>query len=221
MKSESAAIKRLINTKSEVSSHYLIKKNGEINSLVPDLYIAWHAGISSWKGIKSLNKYSIGIEITNPGHINNYKKFSKKQINSILKLTKFLIKKYKIQPQNILGHSDIAPYRKIDPGISFPWLLLEQKKLAFEIKKINMKHLNKFLIKKWYKKYNFSKKKILLFMLSFIGYDVRIAYKNKSNLDKIIYAYTSRFKHYNKNKKNIFYIVEVHFFNILLTKLKK
>ena len=58
-------------------------------------------------------------------------------------------------------------------------------------------------------------------MLSFIGYDVRIAYKNKSNLDKIIYAYTSRFKHYNKNKKNIFYIVEVHFFNILLTKLKK
>ena len=69
-------------------------------------------GISSWKGIKSLNKYSIGIEITNPGHVYNYKNFSLKQINSILKLTKFLIKKYKIQPQNILGHSDIAPYRK-------------------------------------------------------------------------------------------------------------
>ena len=89
--------------------------------MVPDLYIAWHAGKSRWKHYKSLNINSIGLEISNPGHDHNYKKFSKKQINSILKLTKFLIKKYKIQPQNILGHSDIAPYRKKDPGEKFPW----------------------------------------------------------------------------------------------------
>ena len=79
MKRESDAIKDLQN-KSEVSSHYLIKNNGEIVVMVPDLYIAWHAGISSWKNYKSLNKNSIGIEISNPGHEFNYKKFSKKQI---------------------------------------------------------------------------------------------------------------------------------------------
>ena len=75
MKKETDAIKKLTNFKSKVSSHYFIKKNGEILTLVPDLYIAWHAGISSWKNYKSLNKYSIGIEISNPGHEYKYKKF--------------------------------------------------------------------------------------------------------------------------------------------------
>src|SRR5210317_2424756 len=108
MKKESEAIKRLTNIQSEVSSHYLIKKNGDIVVMVPDLYVAWHAGKSSWKSFKSLNKNSIGIEISNPGHNFNYKRFSKKQIGSIKKLSKFLIKKYKINQKNILGHSDIA-----------------------------------------------------------------------------------------------------------------
>ena len=96
MKNESEAISRLTNIQSEVSCHYLIKKNGEIVKLVPDLYTAWHAGKSSWKGFKSLNQNSIGIEITNPGHEFGYKKFSKKQISCLLKLSKFLIKKYRI-----------------------------------------------------------------------------------------------------------------------------
>ena len=130
MKKESSAISRLINIQSEVSSHYLIKRSGEIITLVPDLYIAWHAGKSSWKKYKSLNKNSIGIEITNPGHEFNYKKFSKKQISSVIKLSKFLIKKYKISCNNILGHSDIAPYRKKDPGEKFPWRYLSQKKVG-------------------------------------------------------------------------------------------
>ncbi|MDC0455191.1 N-acetylmuramoyl-L-alanine amidase, partial [Candidatus Pelagibacter sp.] len=108
MKKESEAINRLTDPYSKVSSHYLVKNNGEIVALVPDLYVAWHAGISSWKKINSLNKNSIGIEICNPGHNINYKKFSKKQIRSILKLSKFLIKNYKINKKNILGHSDIA-----------------------------------------------------------------------------------------------------------------
>ena len=68
MKKENQAITRLTNSKSKVSSHYLIKNNGEILTLVPDLYVAWHAGVSSWKNYKSINKYSIGIEISNPGH---------------------------------------------------------------------------------------------------------------------------------------------------------
>ena len=130
MQKESAAINRLTNIQSEVSCHYLIKNNGEIIKIVPDLFIAWHAGKSSWKNYKSLNQNSIGIEITNPGHEHGYKKFTKKQIFSLLKLTKFLIKKYKISPKNILGHSDIAAQRKKDPGEKFPWEHLSKNKIG-------------------------------------------------------------------------------------------
>jgi N-acetylmuramoyl-L-alanine amidase len=104
MSTEKAAIKRLTNIRSEVSSHYLINQTGKIINLVPDLYIAWHAGRSKWKKYESLNKNSIGIEITNPGHSFGYKKFPKQQILSLIQLTKFLIRKYKINKKNILGH---------------------------------------------------------------------------------------------------------------------
>jgi N-acetylmuramoyl-L-alanine amidase len=131
MRTEKAAIKRLIDIKSEVSSHYLINQKGEIITLVPNLYIAWHAGKSRWKNYESLNKNSIGIEITNPGHSFMYKKFSKQQILSLIKLTKFLINKYKINKKNILGHSDIAPERKKDPGEKFPWQNLSKYKIGY------------------------------------------------------------------------------------------
>ena len=130
MRNESEAINRLTNIQSEVSCHYLIKNNGEIVKIVPDLYIAWHAGKSLWRSFKSLNKNSVGIEITNQGHEWGYKKFSKKQISSVLKLSKFLIKKYNINSKNILGHSDIAPERKKDPGEKFPWKYLSQNKVG-------------------------------------------------------------------------------------------
>ena len=130
MKSESNALKRLTDIQSEVSCHYLIKNNGEIVKIVPDLYISWHAGESSWKNYKSLNQNSIGIEITNPGHEHGYKKFTKKQIISLLKLSRFLIKKYKINPKNILGHSDIAVLRKKDPGEKFPWEYLSKNRIG-------------------------------------------------------------------------------------------
>ena len=130
MKSESDALKRLTDIQSEVSCHYLIKNNGEIVKIVPDLYIAWHAGKSSWKNYKSLNQNSIGIEITNPGHEYGYKNFTQKQITTLVKLSKFLIKKYKINPKNILGHSDIAALRKKDPGEKFPWEYLAKNKIG-------------------------------------------------------------------------------------------
>tara|TARA_B100000767_G_C19557035_1_gene447431 strand:- start:33 stop:776 length:744 start_codon:yes stop_codon:yes gene_type:complete len=130
MKSESSAINKLTEIQSEVGCHYLIKNNGKIIKMVPDLYITWHAGKSSWKKFTNLNKDSIGIEITNPGHQFGYKKFSQKQISSLLKLSKFLIKKYKISPKNILGHSDIAPLRKKDPGEKFPWEYLSKNKIG-------------------------------------------------------------------------------------------
>ncbi len=145
MKKESDAIKKLTNFKSDVSCHHFIKNNGETFIMVPDLYIAWHAGESRWKNYKSLNRNSIGIEISNPGHEFNYKKFSNKQIQSIIKLSKILIKKYKIKSKNILGHSDIAPERKKDPGEKFPWKELSKQgigiwhSLSFQSLKKNRK----------------------------------------------------------------------------------
>ena len=130
MKKETSAIKRLCEEKSKVSAHYFIKKNGNILNLVPDLYEAWHAGKSRWKKDKFLNKCSIGIEIQNSGHDNNYEKFSVKQIKSTKKLLKSLIKLYRINYTNILGHSDIAPDRKKDPGEKFPWKEFARVKLA-------------------------------------------------------------------------------------------
>ena len=130
MKKESAAIKRLQDPKSKVSSHYLIKKNGQIINLVPDRYEAWHAGVSSWQNFKFLNKNSIGVEVTNPGHQHGYINFSSKQISSLKKLLNFLIKRYKIKKNCILGHSDISPGRKKDPGEKFPWELLSKNKIG-------------------------------------------------------------------------------------------
>ena len=131
MRREKVAIDYLLDEKSKVSSHYFIKRNGEILNLVPELYVAWHAGISSWRKYKSLNQHSIGIEISNPGHNYKYKTFSQRQIKSILNLSKYLIKKYKIKSKSILGHSDIAPNRKKDPGEKFPWKQFSKNKIGF------------------------------------------------------------------------------------------
>ena len=130
MKSEKEAINRLTDYKSKVSCHYFIKVDGTTLNMVPDLYISWHAGISKWKKYNALNKNSIGVEISNPGHDFIYKKFSQIQIVSIINLSKILIKKYKIKSKNILGHSDIAPTRKKDPGEKFPWKYLSKNKVG-------------------------------------------------------------------------------------------
>ena len=131
MKIESKAIERLVNPKSKVSTHYFIRNDGTIINMVPDEYVAWHAGLSNWKNFKSLNKYSIGVELSNPGHNHGYKNFSHKQIVSLTKLLKMFIKEYKIKKENILGHSDIAPLRKKDPGEKFPWKKLGKKRVSF------------------------------------------------------------------------------------------
>ena len=130
MKNEKIAIKHLSKIQSEVSTNYFIKRNGEIIIMVPDLYVAWHAGISQWEKYKFLNKHSIGIEISNPGHQFGYLSFSKKQIDSLIKLSRTLIKKYKIKKNHILGHSDVAPDRKMDPGEKFPWKILYRNNIG-------------------------------------------------------------------------------------------
>ena len=130
MQSERESLIRLCNPKLKVSCHYFIRKNGKILKLVDDYYTAWHAGKSYWKNYKNLNKNSIGIELVNKGHRYGYTNFGKKQINSLKKICKKIIKKYKIKKVNIVGHSDIAPLRKIDPGEKFPCKLLAKDKIG-------------------------------------------------------------------------------------------
>ena len=175
MSRELKAIERLCDSNSKVSSHYFIKNSGEVLNLVPDLYTAWHAGKSSWKKFKSLNKYSIGIEISNPGHDYGYKKFSSNQINSLIKLLRNLVKKYNIKKRNILGHSDVAPNRKKDPGEKFPWAILAKKKLC------NWHNLKDNQIKKKRNlKVNGYEEKIFLNNLYKIGYS-RISKSNRNS----------------------------------------
>lgn len=193
MKTEKAAINRLTDIESRVSAHYLIKQNGEIITLVPDLYTAWHAGKSVWKNYTSLNKDSIGIEIVNPGHDINYKKFSKIQLAALVRLSKFLIKKYRINSKNILGHSDIAPERKKDPGEKFPWKLLSKKKIGY------WHNLNQNeLIKNRNLKTSSKEKNLFLTNLFKIGYQKKFLYNsnfNRISFDQIISkAFQRRFR---------------------------
>tara|TARA_Y100000589_G_C26947865_1_gene545182 strand:+ start:126 stop:755 length:630 start_codon:yes stop_codon:yes gene_type:complete len=179
---QSDAIRRLCDQSSKVSSHYFITNNGKIIMMVPDLYQAWHAGVSEWKNFKSLNKYSIGIEINNPGHEYGYKNFNLKQIKSLKKLLKNLMKKYKIKKNNILGHSDIAPSRKKDPGEKFPWFDLSKSNLSYwhnlDMKKL--KDYRKIKLKLY-------EEKIFFKNLYKIGY-------SKINRTKLVKAFQRRFR---------------------------
>ncbi len=190
MKKESDSINRLQNPRSKVSSHYLIKKNGEILTLVPDLYEAWHAGLSNWKNYKYLNKNSIGIEITNPGHQHGYKSFSRKQIFSLKKLLISLIKKFKIKKKYILGHSDISPDRKKDPGEKFPWQKLANNGLVW------FHNLDSNKIKKFRKVKIFTKfeENIFLKNLYKIGYKKIEGLKLSKNVEYLTKAFQRRFR---------------------------
>ena len=187
MKNEKSALKRLYDRNSKVSSHYFIKKNGSIINLVPDRYVSWHAGISFWKKLKNINKYSIGIEIHNPGHQHGYKSFNKNQIIAIKYLSLKLAKKYNLKKKQYLAHSDIAPDRKKDPGEKFPWKLLSKYKIGVWhsidkkiLKKNRLKNTNNF------------EKRLFLDYLFRIGYYYK---RNKINsIFSVVKAFQRRFR---------------------------
>ena len=153
MQSEIESIRRLKSPKHKVSCHYLINRKGKITRMVEDKHIAWHAGKSRWKKFINLNKNSIGIELVNKGHQFGYEKFSRSQINSLIQLCKTLKKKYSIKKDDFLGHSDIAPLRKIDPGEKFPWKKLNHHKLGrwYKEKYFNFKIQKGFIKKLFFK----------------------------------------------------------------------
>ena len=122
-----AALERLTNVDAEVSAHYLVEEDGRIFRLVAEDRRAWHAGVSFWRGRKSLNATSIGIEIVNPGHDFGYRPFPETQMAAVETLAAEIVARHDIPARNIVGHSDVAPTRKRDPGEYFDWQRLARK----------------------------------------------------------------------------------------------
>lgn len=121
------AIEILTNGEREVSCHYLVHQDGGIVHMVDEDKRAWHAGKSSWEGAGDVNSRSVGIEICNPGHGENYHDFPDVQIEAVIALSNDIIARHAIQSRHVLAHSDVAPGRKIDPGERFPWALLASR----------------------------------------------------------------------------------------------
>lgn len=121
MANKDAAIERLCDPEAKVSAHYVIGEDGEVVRLVPEDKRAWHAGVSYWRGLKDVNSASIGIELDHPGHLLGYRDFTEAQFEALVPLVARMVKRYDIPRANVVGHSDVAPARKIDPGELFPW----------------------------------------------------------------------------------------------------
>ena len=130
MPSADAALGRLCDPAAKVSAHYLITEEGQVVQLVPESKRAWHAGRSFWRGKSNVNGASIGIELANPGHTCGYRPFPDAQIEALVPLLHRIVKTYDIPRANVVGHSDVAPQRKLDPGELFPWERLAEYRLA-------------------------------------------------------------------------------------------
>ncbi len=121
MPSAAAALARLCDPAAKVSAHYLIDEDGSVVALVAEPERAWHAGVSCWQGRARLNDCSIGIELVNPGHEWGYRPFPEPQYAACIALCRAIVARWRIPPARVLGHSDIAPMRKEDPGELFDW----------------------------------------------------------------------------------------------------
>jgi len=125
-----SAIARLRDPEARVSCHYLIAEDGQILRMVAEEQRAWHAGLSYWRGVSGVNACSIGIEIVNPGHEFGYRPFTEEQMEALIPLLSAIVTRYAIPPANVVGHSDVAPARKEDPGELFDWARLARHRLA-------------------------------------------------------------------------------------------
>ncbi|CDO36647.1 Negative regulator of AmpC, AmpD [Novosphingobium sp. KN65.2] len=138
MKSAQEALERMCDPQAEVSAHYMIDEEGIVTSLVPEEKRAWHAGRSYWRGEADVNSASIGIELVNPGHEFGYRPFPEPQMDALLPLLADIMDRHDIPRANVVGHSDVAPARKQDPGEYFDWARLGELGLALEIPKAKM-----------------------------------------------------------------------------------
>jgi N-acetylmuramoyl-L-alanine amidase len=129
-----AALTKLCAAGSEVSAHYVVMEDGYIVQCVPEARRAWHAGSAAWEGESDINSCSIGIEIANPGHSHGYPDFPKRQIAAVTTLCRSIFTRYRIPAWRVLGHSDVAPNRKQDPGEKFPWRVLHDAGIGIWVK---------------------------------------------------------------------------------------
>jgi len=132
MQSAKEALDRLCDPSAKVSAHYLIDEDGSLYQLVHEEKRAWHAGVARWRGADNVNDRSIGIELVNPGHEFGYRDFPTKQIHCLIDLCRDLMARHPIPARNVVGHSDVAPTRKTDPGERFPWPLLSRLGIGLE-----------------------------------------------------------------------------------------
>jgi N-acetylmuramoyl-L-alanine amidase len=130
MRDAESAIARLRDPEARVSCHYLIDEDGRILRMVAEENRAWHAGLSYWRGVQGVNDCSVGIEIVNPGHEFGYCPFSEPQMAALLPLLAGIVERHRVEPANVVGHSDVAPARKQDPGELFDWARLAKLGLA-------------------------------------------------------------------------------------------
>jgi N-acetylmuramoyl-L-alanine amidase len=130
MRDAESAIARLRDPEARVSCHYLIAEDGQILRMVAEEDRAWHAGLSYWRGVHGVNACSIGIEIVNPGHEFGYRPFTEQQMEALLPLLAGIVERHGVVPANVVGHSDVAPARKQDPGELFDWARLAGHGLA-------------------------------------------------------------------------------------------
>jgi N-acetylmuramoyl-L-alanine amidase len=130
MEDGQAALDRLCDPDAKVSAHYLIAEDGAIVRMVAEDKRAWHAGASYWRGVQGVNDCSVGIEMVNPGHQFGYRPFTEPQMEALLPLLAGIVERYGIAPANVVGHSDVAPARKEDPGELFDWARLAKHGLA-------------------------------------------------------------------------------------------
>lgn len=126
MTSGAAALERMCDPAAKVSAHYMIEEDGRLFRLVPEDRRAWHAGVSCWRGQRDVNARSIGIELVNPGHEFGYRDFPRAQMAALMRLARGILARHPIPPRNVVGHSDVAPSRKADPGERFNWQALAQ-----------------------------------------------------------------------------------------------
>ncbi len=130
MPDAASAISWLANPESKVSAHYVVTEDGQVVRMVDEDKRAWHAGKSYWRGTTDINSASIGVEIVNPGHEWGYRPFPDSQLGALIPLIHDIKERYRITRGNVVGHSDIAPARKLDPGELFPWHKLARLRLA-------------------------------------------------------------------------------------------
>ena len=135
METGEAALERLCDPQAKVSAHYFIDEDGTVTRLVPEEKRAWHAGKSYWRGVTDINSASVGIEMVNPGHEFGYRPFTDAQMDSLTPLLADIVKRHDVPRANVVGHSDVAPTRKEDPGELFDWELLGKLRLALPIPK--------------------------------------------------------------------------------------